>query len=867
MAGINFAVTMRHNGAFSSFSDRAGMSTGFNWARGFMMKKKMPNNLRNRLLMLTALSVAGTGLALAQSATAPGPAPVSGPTGTSGPVVVPGEGTTSDMDSYQIQKVRIIYHRLLLKEKDIPNATSVIKPKDIQAANPTQGSIQTLLNRTPSVVAYTQGPGQSAPTLAIRGVRNDELAETLDGIPINDILSGSGDYLTNNVSSPVTLNEIDGVTIYPGVAPPDHQGFNTVGGTIAYTTKQPTDDRYAELEGGIGSFDTQHFGFVLNSGKLGDGVDAPKVLMLYDQSQTAGYVSNTNAQYHDFMLNAVKPYDNGLSKVGLVIIFNQGRGAIQTTPTPIAEIQANKFTYNFPKSLGFYNQSGQFLTTILSDETYINQYMIFDGSLFYLHQTDAIDSYSAAATATGAFPYAVNVQAPYNFFGCVGPASPFYSPGYFTYTPDQTSDNSCAEGESSEYTTNHYNTIGITPKLNIFVPEIAGINNTVTVGGLLAKESSGGNQYLYGGTAAQFNQINGYDSFGLGGGQQRTVYVAYIQDKISLLNDKLQITPGLRVNAAYSSRIQQVEYGIYNPGKFQNFTKIGEPYLGIAYNLPAHFVVYGSYGKGSLFSPTADYSEGTTPTGLPGGTQAPTPEVVHLYEAGIRYDTPQLYLNLDYFYQKVNDAFSFYTDYLTNSQFYANTGAFLARGVEANGEVQVTPAISVFANGSYNNTDYLNSYFAFDTLQEDQFGYAFKGSPISNVPTWTGNIGVDYDQGPFSGRISGQYTGREFTTEDLLTPSDPTSTLSGATITDTQIKNPANFVVNLLASYTIPIQSHHIQSLNITFTALNIFQKHYYTYTYSSETANAGVYSINPPFNSALIGPPRSLQLDLTAKF
>ena len=834
--------------------------------------KKTSNSLRGRLLLFTAFSAIGGGMALAQSATAPGPAPVAGPTGTSGPVIVPGEGTTSDLSAYQIQKVRIIYRRLLLKEKDIPNATSVIKPKDIKAANPTFGSIQTVLNRTPSVVAYTQGPGQSAPTLAIRGVRNDELAETLDGVPINDLESGSGDYLSNNISSPVTLNEIDGVTIYPGVAPPDHQGFNTVGGTIAYTTRQPTDDRYEELEGGIGSFDTQHFGFVVNTGKLGDGPDAAKVLMLYDQAETSGFVSNTNAKYHDFMLNAVKPYDNGLSKIGLVIIFNQGRGAIQSTPTPIAEINANKFTYNFPKSLGFYNQSGQFLTTILSDETYINQYMIFDGSLFYLHQHETVDSYAAASTATGAFPYAVNVQAPYNFFGCFGPTTPFYSPGYFTYTPDQSSPTACAEGEASEYSTQTNNTVGITPKLNIFAPEVYGINNTITVGGLLAKESgasgtSSSTAFIYGGTAAQFNQRDGYDSFGLGGGSQRTVYTAYIQDKLSLFNDKLQITPGLRVNAAYSSRIQQVSDGIYNPGKFQNFTKIGEPYLGIAYNLPEHFVLYGSYGKGSLFSPVSDYSEGTSPSGIAGGTQAPTPEVVHLYEGGLRYDTPRLYLNVDYFYQKVNDAFSFYNNYLTNAQYYANTGAFLARGVEMDGEVQVTPEISVFANGSYNNTDYLNDYFAFDTLQQDQFGYAEHGSPVSNVPNWTGNIGLDYDKGPFSARVSGQYTGREYETEDLLTPNDPTGTLSGATVTNTQIENPANFEVNLLLSYTIPIHSHRIQSLNVTFNALNLLDEHYFTYRYSSETANAGVYSINPPFESGLIGPPRSLTLDLTARF
>ncbi len=232
--------------------------------------------------------------------------------------------------------------------------------------------------------------------------RNDELAETLDGVPINNLLVGSGDYLdAGSMSSPVTLNEIDGVTIYPGLAPPAQQGFGTTGGTIAYTTKQPTDERYEELEGGYGSFDTSHVGFVINTGKLYDDVDAPKAILLYDQSQSAGYVDNTKAQYHDFMFNIEKPYDDGLSKVGLVIIYNQGKGYIQTLPTPTALIDANSRSFNYPLSDGYNRQADQNLTTILSDETYINQYAIFDGSLFFIHQTQTNDNYgSEDATPT-----------------------------------------------------------------------------------------------------------------------------------------------------------------------------------------------------------------------------------------------------------------------------------------------------------------------------------------------------------------------------------------------------------------------------------------------------------------------------------
>jgi iron complex outermembrane recepter protein len=277
---------------------------------------------------------------------------------------------------------------------------------------------------------------------------------------------------------------------------------------------------------------------------------------------------------------------------------------------------------------------------------------------------------------------------------------------------------------------------------------------------------------------------------------------------------------------------------------------------------------YATYGKSSLDAPVQDYSAGTTSIdGIPQGTHAPSPEIVNLYEAGLRYDTPRLYLSADYFYQKVNDAFSFYTNYLTDTQYYANTGAYLARGVELAAKYRLTPTISLEANGSWNNTDYLNNYFAFDTLQEDQFGYAQQGTQISNVPKFLGNIGVDYDRGPFSARLSGQYTGREFETYDILTPNDPESPLSGATTTNVHAENPGNFIMNFMASYKIPVHTAKLQSLTLTFTALNFLNVHYYNYQYASELPSGGVYSILPEYQSGLIAPPASFELDVRARF
>jgi len=840
--------------------------------KGLFIMKMTPLKLRSHLMLFTAITVA-TGLTAARIAHAQ----------TTTPVAIPGDGSTAGDNAYEIEKVKIQYKKLLLREKDIPNAISTLTQKDIQKANPTTGSIQTLLQYTPNVVAYSSQGGQADTTLAIRGVQNDELSETLDGIPINSLRGGTGDYLSNNVGGPVTLNEIDGVTVYPGLAPPDHQGFGTVGGTVAYTTKQPTNDRYYELEGGYGSFDTSHIGFTINTGALGSGPDAPKALILYDQSQTAGYVSNTNAQYHDFLFNGVKPYDNGLSKVGLAIIFNQGRGYELIDPIPTDLQQQYGEKYNFPKSEGFYNQSGQFLTTILSDETYINQYAIFDGSLFYRHDSGATDSYDSAANATSGGTIA-NIQTAYNFYGCVGAASS--SPdtsGFFSYNPLVFG--SCAAGESDEFVVSHSNVVGITPKLTLF----AGAHNTVVIGGLLAKDTSGGSEYVYGEDAASQNQTNGYDEYNYGPGEARTVYSAYLQDKITLFNDKLQITPGVKVDAAYTSVHQTEQQGILNSATLQNFTKIGEWYVGAAYNLPHHFVLFGSAGKGSLFAPTEDYASGAS-AGLPGGTSAPSPEIVHLYEGGLRYDTARLYLSADYYYQAIADGFGYYENFSTNPiQVYdSNAGGELYRGIEAEGKFLITPELSVFANGSYNKTEYTKTFPGFDTLAQDQFGQAFTGTPLSNVPDWTGTVGMDYDSGPFSFSVSGLYTGREYTTEDINVPNtanppgyqyggtDPktgvsysASTLNGATVTNTSILNPANFVVNLLLSYKVPLPKTYLQGLTLSLNVQNLFDEKYDVYTYQSENPSpgSGLYLPGTGFNSAYTASPRSITIDAVAKF
>jgi iron complex outermembrane receptor protein len=867
---------------------------------------KISRSGRNRLLLLTACSVA-TGMVFsarvwAQSA----PAPVIVPETGGGPILPAGDAggpATPEAQAVHIAKIKLLYKQLLLKEKNITTAVTTLSKKDIQAEGTEQGSIESLLKQTPSVHEYQQNVGQSVPVITVRGVKFTDLAVTLNGlIPLQDLLSGgSGSFLNNNLGSAVTLGQLDSTTVYPGVAPPDQNGFGGVGGTIAYTTKQATPDRYAEVFGGFGSFDSSNAGFEINTGKLGTGVDAPMALFRYNQSYSAGFPDGNSYRAGDMFFDYEQPYDEGLSKVSATVIYNRDYGYILTAPGPVPLINSNSYGYNFPHSLTYSTQNNKYLTAILHDETYINPHLIVEGSLFYLRQPSESKDFLQGnqVSFNPAFPYQTTFQVPYFAYGPVGPSSGgIYSlPGYFSYDPLKTS-GSYTAGESSETLDGGTQTVGFSPRANIFLP-----HNNIIIGALITKEMSLGGAEYFGGSQP-VPEITGYNSFAFGGGSQRSVYTLYAQDRIDLLNDKLHIQPGVQFTGVYSSTIAAFSYTQASPTnptgnyKLQNYDKQADPYLGISYDLPDNFVAYAQYGKGARYAPILDYSLGTADAqGITSTTKAPNPEVVHAYSAGLRYDTSRLYLNVDAFYQKVTDAFSFYTNYQTGSSTYSNTGAEQFSGYEASAKFRLTPEIELFGNASYNRANYLNSYYANADPFEEQFGYVFKGTPLADVPNWNGEFGVEYDHGPYSARLTGEYTGSQYITYDLpptlpaqplIQPPNPNSTLALATTTyypspagnvanhlggfpsTPNFKLPGYLLMNLLLSYKLPMHGYdHLQSLTFSVNAQNLLGLGYYQYYFLSpaELPVSGGFANTPTYASAFTGIPRSIYFSVSAKF
>ena len=895
--------------------------------------------------------------------------PNAGSTGSNGSSS-PNETTNpTNSGTVTVAKVRAEYRRLLLREKNSPSAVTELGSNQIAQVG-VQGSIATLLRQAPSINVYQQGVGNNEPVISIRGSRGLETATTLDDVPTQDLLNGgSGTFLSSIAGARFNLDQISGVSIYPGVAYPDKNTFGTIGGTIAYDSLRPSPDRFVDVTGSVGSFGTYQEGITLNSGLLdgafGTGYDAPSFLLKYSNLSTQGFIDYTAAHYNNFEFALDKPYDSGLSKFQTTILYNTANALITPEPIAVPYLQKYGLFSNYAPSSEFFGQQNDYLSIILKDRTYINPYLTVGGSLFYLPSDSQSEDYGNASifgpglvpgseTVNGAAPF-IQVPAGFGQQNLYGPGGVFHEPPYFTYDgnaayppgspacPASVSAGFAAQGlyspcgYNSTLTTQHTDTYGVQPRITFTPPDIAGFRNTVIVGGLFAKETTDTVPTYAGG----FSQVTpsagnllGNPGGGLGtfdGGEYRAIYQGFAQDKIDWLHNTLHVTPGVTFEATSTGDRTSALFGGVVPAsvlaspycqsgnpcltgayKASAFSKEWLPFLNIDYDLdriiPAAkgTSIYGSYGESALFAPTSDFGPNTV--GAP-----PFPSIVHLYEGGIRYDTHSILLSADYYYQHVTRDFGFFTSQsgpTAGQSQYTNAGQREFKGQELTAAWQINPNWQLFLNGSHILAKYLATTLEDVTVQEDQFGLGFKGTPISGVPAWLSTFGVDYDKkdqflnrDELHVRFEGQYTGRQYTTTDVgpgpnglgtnlgpLPGVPPFGTYTyynfatGSTITNVNNQDPAFVVFNLDANYSMPIAHSFVKKLDFDLNVLNMFDFRYFQYLYAQiSPAAPGLfpasappgfagnsknnYSVTPEFQSAIIGEPASVTFTVTARF
>ena len=864
------------------------------------------------------------------------------------------------------ESVQVRARRLLLRERNSPSAVTELGRNAIQQVG-VQGSVSTLLRQAPSVYVYQQGIGNNEPVISIRGLRGVETAETLDDVPMQDLLGGGGgQYLQNLLGGKFDLSQISGVSIYPGVAYPNNNTFGTIGGTVAYTSLRPSADREIDVLGSVGSFGTFQEGITLNSGRLdgflGHGYDAPSMLAQYSNLQTKGYVDYTPVRYNNFEFALDKPYDQGLSKLQATVLYNTGDGLYTDEPIPTPYLQQNGMFSNYAPNLAFDRQNDRYATVILKDNTYINDYLNVGVSTFYENTMSSDETYGnplifeapgdpGIATVGGAPPFNQTI-AGFGVTNDYGPGGTFYDPpaGYSyngnavfptgsTYCPASVGNAFTASGNNPPCGYNAHllltenDTYGVQPRLTLTLPSVYGVANTIKVGALIAKETSTlMPSYAWGTSSVPQTPANVAPLF-VGqndesdGGVQRTIYQVFAQDKIDMVRNTLHVTPGLTFEYSNSSFTSSSVFGgtppasqlatpfCQNPANTCGYgaysaTKDDRellPFVNIDYDLDkvlpvlAGTSLYASYGESALFAPVTDFTPNTE------GLGPPSASIVHMYEAGAKYNTSHLVLSVDFYYQKVDRDFGFF-DYefgpLAGLSAYNNLGQRQFQGQEASAIWQVNQRWQVFGNFSHQRAVYLKTDLGNVSIQEDEYGIEQRGTPITGIPSFLATAGIDYDHrswfvhgDEFHARFEGQYTGHQSTTYDLsgfenlgpLPYQAPYGTyqyyslVTGATTFDPNGGIEPYVVFNLDLNYSLPVRTlgvSYLKKVDFDLNVLNLFNKHYFAYYYNqvsprpATTFTSGPYAgqstglyTGPTFNDGLPGEPFAMTFTITAKF
>lgn len=143
-----------------------------------------------------------------------------------------------------------------------PTTFQTISREEIAKRNLGQ-DIPILLNFTPSVVSHSDaGAGVGYTGIRIRGTDQTRINATINGIPLNDAESHGVFW----VNMPDFASSVDNVQIQRGVGTSTN-GAATFGASLNFQTDTRRDEAYAEVQSGVGSFNT-----IRNTVKAGTGL-------------------------------------------------------------------------------------------------------------------------------------------------------------------------------------------------------------------------------------------------------------------------------------------------------------------------------------------------------------------------------------------------------------------------------------------------------------------------------------------------------------------------------------------------------------------------------------------------------------------
>jgi outer membrane receptor protein involved in Fe transport len=698
---------------------------------------------------------------------------------------------------------------------DAPYTESVITPEAILNITPSPANtVQTLLNSQPSIYATTGATNGMETDIKFRSFSDGEFGETIAGIPLNDIFNSGVTYQADNRNNALFITrDLDSVEIYRGINNPAVNTYNSLGGTINFVPRQPSEKAGGDVGVDGGSFGTFDYHVTLNTGNLG-GI---RQTLSFEEDYSRGWLKNT-ADRNMNLYYAGNADVGENTKAFAYFVYNRNRGnAPQFIPQNII---GQQFNFQWPSSLyqsknldinylgiiGFKSQLGKFVTiedaayggnnnykrTSFSNPAYTGPYFIDDQGFGYPFWTDYMgyDGFSL-------FPYtsgqAYGVATDDSGYGC-DPDCAFAGTDYHFYGY-----NGSAYG----------NRLQVTADLP---------RNKITVGGDISFGKLHSREYWYG--AADMPMTIGYND-AWDERDRRTMWSIYAQDDIHFWDDRVHITPGLKYVHAHTRDFDALGFFYSAPGSDSADEHILSPTLGASFRLLPHFTVYGSYGKTIKFPDiTAFYNAIAGPDTAPVVVK---PEYAQDYELGARYSHGKFFAELNVYQENFSNII-FSSRTASGFTQYQNGGRQRYRGIEG----QLTDEFGHVLLGSlkgYLNASYNQAICTTMTTSDLTGESCNPGQSLPNVPKYLASAGLIWDYDGWHADLEGRYVGSQ-QLESFFTslPVAPGELEAGQ---NTEI--PDYFLVNLGVIKVVPLKSGSNKALRFALHVDNLFNKRYFS--------------------------------------
>lgn len=191
-------------------------------------------------------------------------------------------------------------------DESIPVTFSNLNKEEIEKRNLGQ-DVPYLLNLTPStVVTSDAGAGIGYTGIRIRGVDPARINVTINGIPVNDAESHGVFW----VDLPDIASSIEDIQVQRGVGTSTN-GAGAFGSSINLQTSSNSLEPYAEINTGVGSFNTRKANIQLGSGLMKNGWSFEGRL---SKIMSDGYIDRAEADLNSFYLSGSKRGERSLLK-------------------------------------------------------------------------------------------------------------------------------------------------------------------------------------------------------------------------------------------------------------------------------------------------------------------------------------------------------------------------------------------------------------------------------------------------------------------------------------------------------------------------------------------------------------------------